>query len=416
MINGVMWNILSAYPIATVSSVAFYLLLLALAIPTSRALIEPLFTHPVPPHQQYLLGFDTLRGFAAAFVALSHSWYVSYPVFASTQLRAAWIELGAKGVAIFAVLSGFLIFRSALSSLSTIQALREYAIRRFFRIYPVYFLGIVLCACTGQYIGSERSSGYGLLFADIFMLQAVNWMDFYANPPTWSLYVEVLFYALLPLTLLVLGRSRAIPVAAIVIIAMVIADLPSRVFGLWKFFLIGIIASEVAGKMPKQYALPLFVIGIAILMFDFGGADNDWATRLGIGARHPDGATIGLGLACGLIVMSLPSLPRIGAVLNILPLRLLGIISYSVYLIQFFYFAASFPELSPFYRIGMPLYEHFKTIAPMASWYMPFVFFPGVFFWGCISFLLVERPGMRLGKWLIDRGRALPEGLRAPAE
>jgi hypothetical protein len=37
------------------------------------------------------------------------------------------------------------------------------------------------------------------------------------------------------------------------------------------------------------------------------------------------------------------------------------------------------------------------------------LFFPGLLFWGAVSFLLIESPGMRFGKWLIDRGRAFPE-------
>ena len=67
-----MWVVLSSDPIATLSGAAFYLFLLALAIPETRGFIAPSFSHPIPPHRQYLRGFDTLRGFAAAFVALGH--------------------------------------------------------------------------------------------------------------------------------------------------------------------------------------------------------------------------------------------------------------------------------------------------------------------------------------------------------
>jgi hypothetical protein len=65
-----MWSTLSAHPFATLSSAGLYLFLFALAIPASRRIVVPWFSHPIPPHQQYLRGFDSLRGFAAAFVAL----------------------------------------------------------------------------------------------------------------------------------------------------------------------------------------------------------------------------------------------------------------------------------------------------------------------------------------------------------
>ena len=105
-----------AYPFATASSVACYAVLIALAIPRSRRAIAPSLGHPVRPHQEYLDAFDTIRGLAAAWVALGHCWWASYPLFASTQQIFPWIAYNTKAVPIFAVLSGFLIYRSVLSS------------------------------------------------------------------------------------------------------------------------------------------------------------------------------------------------------------------------------------------------------------------------------------------------------------
>jgi hypothetical protein len=101
-------ELLRAYPFATASSAAFYVLLVALAVPYLRPYFSLLFTHPIPPHQKYQLGFDTLRGFAAIFVAFAHCWWATYPVFAATQMAAPFLAYGTKAVPIFAVLSGFL--------------------------------------------------------------------------------------------------------------------------------------------------------------------------------------------------------------------------------------------------------------------------------------------------------------------
>jgi peptidoglycan/LPS O-acetylase OafA/YrhL len=398
---------LTAYPFATVSSAAFYVLLLAAALPQSRQYVASLFAHPIPPSQTYQLGFDTLRGFAAIYVAFGHCWWATYPIFASTQLSAPFVAFNTKAVPIFAVLSGFLIYRSSLSAAKSIDGLRAYIVRRFFRIYPVYLLGIALSLAMGQYVSSREFTASGYLVSDLFMFTSLNWPGGFANPPTWSLYVEVAFYVLLPIMVIAVGQKRMATVCAVLLIACLIADYPSRVFVLWRYFFIGIIASEASQKIGFKSALVAFVAGLLLFYYDLGGPAHDWLGHLGVGQVHPDYSTLGLGLACGLILAALPHLPRIGTMLNVLPLRLLGVISYSVYIIHFFYIRANFPEISLFSQAGTdPLYQHFKAMVPYPAWYLPLVFFPGVLFWGACSFLLVERPGILLGRLILKQAKA----------
>ena len=403
-------NWLSAYPFATASTIGFYLLVFAFMLPTTRPHLVELFGHPIPPHQKYLRGFDALRGLAAAFVAFAHCWWATYPIFAATQIAAPFVAYGSKGVPIFAVLSGFLIYRSGLLAVTSVAALRAYMIRRFFRIYPVYFLGIILCLLMGQYVSNPNFSQSGYLVSDIFMFTAFSWPGGYANPPTWSLYVEVAFYAVLPLAIIAVGRKRMAALCAVLLVAWVVADVadvadyPSRAFVLWRYFFIGIIASEAAVRLGFRVALSAFCAGIGLIVYDLGGPAHDWLGNFGIGQVHMDGSTLGLGLGCGLILASLPLLPAIGAALNVLPLRVLGVISYSVYVTQFYYIRANFPEITLFTVAGtQPMYEHFRQMASFSGWYLPVVFFPGVLFWGAIVFLAVERPGMLLGRSIVKR-------------
>jgi peptidoglycan/LPS O-acetylase OafA/YrhL len=416
---------LSAYPFATLSSAGFYALLIALWVPSLRRVLVPYLGHPVTPNQQYLQAFDTFRGFAAALVAIGHCWWATHPVFHATQMAAPFIAFGQKAVPMFAVLSGFLIYRSVLL-IRSLQDLRAYVIRRAFRIYPVYLLGIGLAAICSQYIAGQHISPLSFLVSDIFMLNIMGWPGGFANPVTWSLYIEVMFYAFLPLGFLALGRKPLIWASAIGLVALIAADYPSRVFGLWKFFLIGILASEVAGsaafaRFSQRYAwfmTAMLGLGAALLIYDFGGMRHDWVSRLGLTTAHGEGNTVGLGLACFLILVSFCHLPRLGAILNALPFRLLGVISYSVYIIHFFYIYANFPELGSFSRAGTsPMFQHFESLPRMPAWYLPVLFFPGIFFWSVITFLLVERPGIQLGKRIVDamRRRAVAQDAR-PAQ
>jgi peptidoglycan/LPS O-acetylase OafA/YrhL len=104
-------------------------------------------------------------------------------------------------------------------------------------------------------------------------------------------------------------------------------------------------------------------------------------------------------------------------VLNVLPLRLLGVISYSVYVIHFFYIRANFSEITLFSQLGTDaMYQHFKTIAPFPTLYLPLLFFPGVLFWGAVSFILVERPGILLGRAVLKQVKRTKERLALKTE
>jgi peptidoglycan/LPS O-acetylase OafA/YrhL len=301
-------NLLTAYPVATVSSLAFYALLIAMAMPRLRPHVASLFAHPIPPNQTYQLGFDTLRGFAAIYVAFGHCWWATYPIFAKTQYAAPFVAYNTKAVPIFAVLSGFLIYRSCVSAVTSIENLRAYIIRRFFRIYPVYLLGVALCLLMGQYVGSDQFTSLGYMISDLFMFTSLNWPGGFGNPPTWSLYIEVAFYVLLPIMLVTVGQKRMTALCTTLLIACIVADYPSRVFVLWRYFFIGIIASEISKKMSFRSAAVAFPVGLALFYYDLGGPAHDWLGQLGIGQVHQDHSTLGLGLACALILAAFPHL------------------------------------------------------------------------------------------------------------
>jgi peptidoglycan/LPS O-acetylase OafA/YrhL len=418
--GGIMSQFLWAYPVATISTAALYALLILLAFPASRRVIVP-WLAPTPPHQQYLQSFDTFRGFAAVLVAIGHCWWASYPVFAITQYEhLPFLAYDSKAVPMFAVLSGFLIYRSVLT-IKSLDELRAYVVRRFFRIYPTYLLSVVLCVITAQYVAGDHYSAKGFFFSDLFMLKVFNRPGGQANPVTWSLFIEVAFYAFLPLYVLTLGRRRVIMVSAIAIVGMIIAEYPSREFGLWKFFLMGILASELSQTdafKEKFVATVSLLVALALLIYDFGGPDHDWMAHLGLNTLRWDYETLALGLGCSLLLAALPHVKSAAATLEILPLRIIGMTSYSLYVTHFFYILANFPEVERFANAGTPpMYEHFKTLPMMPWWYLPFVFFPGCITWAIVSYVLVERPGIRLGSALLKRRARAAAGLVAqPAE
>ena len=194
--------------------------------------------------------------------------------------------------------------------------------------------------------------------------------------------------------------------ALFAIVAWSLAMTPVRDFVLWRYFFLGIVASELSDR-TKSYALPLFLLGLGLIGFDLNQNmfNTDWASLIGIEVPHltDGGMTFGLGLGCAIVLATTPHMTRTSEYLNVLPLRLLGTISYSVYIIHPFFLIATFPEINN-YRVA-PNYEFFKTQPMMPAWYLPLFIIPGILTWGAISFLLFEKPGMRLGKVLTDKIR-----------
>lgn len=98
------------------------------------------------------------------------------------------------GVSYFFMLSGFVMIM-AYGNQAGIHPV-DYFKNRFFRIYPVYLLGLLL-VFLGQVL--TQTVDFLGLFLNIFMLQA--WIPSKAlscNAPGWSLSVEFLFYAVFP--------------------------------------------------------------------------------------------------------------------------------------------------------------------------------------------------------------------------
>jgi peptidoglycan/LPS O-acetylase OafA/YrhL len=154
---------------------------------------------------------DGLRALAVAGVVAYHAifmlpvtWHRLYPV---------GLHLDA-GVVVFFVLSGYLIYRpfvAAHLSGAAAPPLRRYALRRVARIYPAY-----LVALLGLYLA-------GWIYFDDFaqVVQHVTLTQGYFRrsgtlllaPPgiaqSWTLVVEVSFYALVPLWAWVMRRAVA---------------------------------------------------------------------------------------------------------------------------------------------------------------------------------------------------------------
>jgi peptidoglycan/LPS O-acetylase OafA/YrhL len=159
-----------------------------------------------------LVVLEAIRGLAAFYVVLHHFAHFllqdQYPRFARLFV------FGQPAVMVFFVMSGFVIFHSTTAIRRQI-GFREYFIRRFRRIYPLFTIALILA-----YFGNSAAKhsfvtpDYVQLLGNVVMLQdgikPGSWFaPFMGNTPLWSLSYEWFFYtAFFPIHSLLSGREQ----------------------------------------------------------------------------------------------------------------------------------------------------------------------------------------------------------------
>jgi len=176
--------------------------------PGARAtLVSELST--LPRHDLPVL--EAYRGVAALMVVLTHVGFIS-----SAGIRGAWAGWLSRldfGVALFFLLSGFLLFRPYVQAAYGRRPpvrLGAYLRRRYIRIYPAFVTVLVVDYLITP---AARQASGSVWFQTVFMLQNYT-VNFVHQLPgmvqCWSLAVEVSFYLALPLlAALILGPSTS---------------------------------------------------------------------------------------------------------------------------------------------------------------------------------------------------------------
>jgi peptidoglycan/LPS O-acetylase OafA/YrhL len=200
-------------------------------------------TKPSTGHN--IIGMDGLRGIAAVTVVMVHATHILAPGVQYSTATSAILALASQGLTLFFALSGFLLFRPF--ALAIIGSRPFPNIKRFFgnralRIYPAYIVillavGLVMGAAYVSAMGPsdgliQESERVGRLTNPLLLALNATMLGSLFPPAmqtglsvSWTLTVELIFYVAMPLLALgalVLSRRTRRSVAAAFLPAVVV--------------------------------------------------------------------------------------------------------------------------------------------------------------------------------------------------
>ena len=244
-----------------------------------------------PSAGRYLPALDALRGGAAFAVVVVHAVGV-YARGAGDDAVRPWVARLDVAVPIFLLLSGFLLYKPWVEARRTGERLSVagYARRRVLRIVPGYWVALLVAVLVLSLPGVLSARGivryFG--FAQAYDADTVGG----GIPVGWTLCVEAVFYAFLPLWALLLRRlpgglrSEALGLAALALASIA-----------WKaVVLAAVVPAHVSATDPWLIAFPayldFFVLGMALAVASVawderGGAPPGiarWATASWVAA------------------------------------------------------------------------------------------------------------------------------------
>ncbi|MDQ3108993.1 MAG: acyltransferase [Bacteroidota bacterium] len=288
------------------------------------------------------------RFLAAVAVVIFHYGQKAFP-FQTGFLNAVAKESGIT-VSYFFFLSGFLLY--------IVYSQHEFSARKFFvaragRILPLYYLGFFLSLFVMLVLQDIPAWGSAILTQGLMIHAWFPGMSLTINYPAWSVSVEVFFYILFPLILVL---SRKISMRNFIILAVIlwlagigqnmlvqhlVYDPTSTKAGDFIMYFppwhlntfvsgiaCGMIFLSLKNKIQTKGPVPLLISlaglsGVICILV----TDNPLKHLMHLGMLAPLYAMIVLGIALDKTI--------IARIMSLRPMQFLGEISYGIYLLQF---------------------------------------------------------------------------------
>ncbi len=281
---------------------------------------------------------EGLRGIAVFLVFLVHYSSLIEPFINSNSLvfsiQQFVYKIGNVGVDLFFVLSGYLIYGTLIKKE---QLFFPYMYRRIKRIYPTFLFVFAIYILLSLLIPGESKMPVGSLNKILYILQNLLLLPgiFEIIPiitVAWSLSYELFYYILIPVILLFVNLRKWTPVNRVILwcgvslVGFLLSDFYANNFRLI-MFVSGILLYELmdmeAFKLPKFSGLISLTVALALYGY--------------LSILHVDKRVLMLVLFILFFIVCFESFTHKNGsaiVFNYTPLRWLGNMSYSYYLIH----------------------------------------------------------------------------------
>ena len=273
---------------------------------------------------RYFPGLDGVRALAVLAVITVHV--------GDNSVYGAWAWLGGEsGVALFFVLSGFLITTLALREESErgSLSLKAFYIRRTLRIFPAYYyvlgLSVLLCATVGGGLWSDMKEAlpYYLLYLGEYAPGA----HFYHS---WSLGIEEKFYLVWPPVCFILLRGqKGLRFAAAGLLSLAPVVIPIS-WGGYPRIMAGCVLALALHEPAVYRMLRRALVGWLAPALLVGGHALAYAGEIRPGWQQPV-YTLTILYFFAVLLVRRPVWVRL---LEWAPLRYIGRRSYGIYLVQ----------------------------------------------------------------------------------
>ena len=307
---------------------------------------------------------QSLRGIAVLLVIAFHFRVYLNGVYAQKDLGDLLFSIGEIGVDIFFVISGFIITYSSMNKEKNRPMV--FAAKRFFRLYPVYFIVLTLAIYLNNeavYTASQIIKSYFLVPIDYNFIGP--WSGYSIIIPAWTLTYEIWFYVVFFFSLCISHKYRTTITSFSLISICVVGQLyfHGEVFlnpitqapsgdGILRNlvfvsnpiiydFILGMIVAEAYIRLPSSLLNKMPVIQFLNVTFIFA------ILLLCLGLRHGPGV-VAWGAYSFMIVAPIVLISKCKDVRSNQALTYVGEISYSLYINHMVVYTLAVVYLKPY--------------------------------------------------------------------
>lgn len=357
---------------------------------------------PTIPRLDYL---DALRGFAALYVVVYHISLMPKPALNLPEWARSFVNYGGSGVTLFFIISGFSMCLSWKRHAAAASPVKSFYINRLARIAPLFYFWLILSiARDAAFKGAAGHHGAVEVGANaLFLFNLYEPFQFGIVWASWTIGVEMLFYALFPFIKRA-GFDTLAKTSLLLVLSMAVIAL-TRGFVEDTGHLAQPFARTWFDNVGFFFVLPIFLMGVVTyhlheLLLPKLAASGQWPTMLLLGTAlltlgllvvyRPPGAFWYYVAAAGyaLLLLGCAAWSRTRAIGRWA--SYLGRISYSLYLNHPSLVYALIPAYLFIYKIAPePNSAFFSCVALTWAILIPL---------SHLTFRFIESPLMKLGK------------------